>query len=116
MAPYIKEVRNRLQDICKKLLRDIPDIRIGIIAHGDYWCVLSAREIYRTFPFYSSLHFSARSIHRNSRFMRLFIFISDAVPSSYVLKRIDLSNDVNAILRFVDTCHDTGMLLHHYDC
>ena len=29
-------MRNKLQQLVRKLLADIPNIRIGIIAHGDY--------------------------------------------------------------------------------
>ena len=30
------QVKNRLRETVTRLLRDIPNIRIGIIAHGDY--------------------------------------------------------------------------------
>ena len=36
MYPCIREVRRNLKDLIKRLFDDIPGIRIGIIAHGDY--------------------------------------------------------------------------------
>ncbi|XP_072029279.1 uncharacterized protein [Amphiura filiformis] len=36
MYSYLTEVRSRLRETVTRLLRDIPNIRIGIIAHGDY--------------------------------------------------------------------------------
>jgi hypothetical protein len=30
------QVRAKLKDCCTRLIQDIPNIRIGIIAHGDY--------------------------------------------------------------------------------
>jgi len=42
MYGYLEEVRTNLREIIAQLLHDIPTIRIGIIAHGDY------RDIYVT--------------------------------------------------------------------
>jgi len=36
MFPAISELKKKLSDLLKQLLRDLPDIRIAIIAHGDY--------------------------------------------------------------------------------
>lgn len=36
MSACLAEVRTKLQEIVSRLLTDIPNIRIGIIAHGDY--------------------------------------------------------------------------------
>jgi hypothetical protein len=36
MYPCLEEVRTKLQEITKRLLKDIPNIRIALIAHGDY--------------------------------------------------------------------------------
>ncbi|XP_048736687.2 uncharacterized protein LOC125651889 [Ostrea edulis] len=36
MASYIGRVRENLEGTCRRLLQDIPNIRIGLIAHGDY--------------------------------------------------------------------------------
>jgi len=36
MYPCLEEVRTKLQEIIARLLRDIPNIRIALIAHGDY--------------------------------------------------------------------------------
>eukprot|EP01084_Bolivina_argentea_P220779 374102_1 len=36
MSSYLEEVRNSLQDIVRDLFRKVPNIRISIIAHGDY--------------------------------------------------------------------------------
>ncbi|KAK3595181.1 hypothetical protein CHS0354_002782 [Potamilus streckersoni] len=36
MYSYLTKVRQKLRESCERLLRDIPNIRIGIIAHGDY--------------------------------------------------------------------------------
>jgi hypothetical protein len=36
MYPCLEEVRTKLQEITKRLIKDIPNIRIALIAHGDY--------------------------------------------------------------------------------
>lgn len=36
MAPCLAEVRRNLKDILPRLFRDIPNLRISIVAHGDY--------------------------------------------------------------------------------
>lgn len=36
MAACLAQVRKQLQSTVKQLFRDIPDLRIGIVAHGDY--------------------------------------------------------------------------------
>ncbi|XP_061173269.1 uncharacterized protein LOC133182435 [Saccostrea echinata] len=36
MASYLNKVRENLQETCRRLLQDIPNIRVGLIAHGDY--------------------------------------------------------------------------------
>jgi len=36
MYPCLEEVRTKLQEIVTRLLKDIPNIRIALIAHGDY--------------------------------------------------------------------------------
>ena len=36
MTAYLNQVRDNLKDITKTLFDEIPNIRIGIIAHGDY--------------------------------------------------------------------------------
>ena len=36
MCKCIDEVRDRLQDMIRRLASDIPMLRIGVIAHGDY--------------------------------------------------------------------------------
>ncbi|XP_064614509.1 LOW QUALITY PROTEIN: uncharacterized protein LOC135478168 [Liolophura sinensis] len=36
MYSCLTEVRTKLRQACTRLLRDIPNIRIGVIAHGDY--------------------------------------------------------------------------------
>ena len=36
MYCYLEEVRKRIHESVSRLHRDIPDIRIGIIAVGDY--------------------------------------------------------------------------------
>lgn len=36
MYPCLTQVRRRVSETVKRLFRDIPNIRIGIIAHGDY--------------------------------------------------------------------------------
>ena len=33
---YLVQVRDNLRDMVRRLLKDIPNIRIGIMAHGDY--------------------------------------------------------------------------------
>lgn len=36
MAPCINEVRSRIEELCEAMFTDIPNLRIGMIAHGDY--------------------------------------------------------------------------------
>ncbi|VDI08916.1 Hypothetical predicted protein [Mytilus galloprovincialis] len=36
MSQYLGSVRTKLKETCQRLLRDIPNIKIGIMAHGDY--------------------------------------------------------------------------------
>lgn len=37
MSQYLGSVRTKLKETCQRLLRDIPNIKIGIMAHGDYF-------------------------------------------------------------------------------
>lgn len=68
MYPCLTQVRRNIKNSIDRLFAEIPGIRIGIIAHGDY---------------------------------------CDA-GSSYVTKKLDLSRDINAISRFVETAEQTG--------
>lgn len=36
MYPCLEEVRRKLEEITTRLLKDIPNIRIAFIAHGDF--------------------------------------------------------------------------------
>ena len=36
MLPCIQQVRQKLRDLVKSMVVDIPDLKIGLIAHGDY--------------------------------------------------------------------------------
>lgn len=36
MYPCLSQVRRQVQDMVNRLFRDIPNLRVGIIAHGDY--------------------------------------------------------------------------------
>lgn len=36
MYPCLSQVRNKVTDTVKRLFRDIPNLRVGIVAHGDY--------------------------------------------------------------------------------
>lgn len=90
------QVRSKLSEICKKLLTDIPNLRIGIIAHGDYWF------LFPLFLFSLCLCLSLCILSEPSHFH------SDACSGSYVLKRIDLSNNIDALLDFVSRCGSTG--------
>lgn len=42
MYACLTQVRNKLQDIIKRLKRDIPGIKMAVIAHGDYCDVNSS--------------------------------------------------------------------------
>lgn len=68
MYPCLTQVRNNLKDTVKELFKDIPNIKVGVIAHGDY---------------------------------------CDA-GSTYVTKTLDLTDDPNAIVKFVDSVGSTG--------
>jgi hypothetical protein len=47
MFPCLQEVRSNVAKLVGELFRDIPDLRIGIIAHGDY-CDANYRDRYVT--------------------------------------------------------------------
>ncbi|WP_223745508.1 vWA domain-containing protein [Myxococcus sp. XM-1-1-1] len=68
MYPCLAQVRKKLHGTVSRLMKEIPGIRIGVIAHGDY---CDAR-------------------------------------STYVTKILDLTDDVNAVVRFVDKVGQTG--------
>src|SRR5438270_439272 len=68
MYPCLTQVRRNVKATVTRLSEEIPGIRIGIIAHGDY---CDAR-------------------------------------TSYVTKRLDLTDDVAAICKFVETVQATG--------
>jgi len=68
MYPCLAQVRREVAETVKRLHRDIPDIRIGVIAHGDY---------------------------------------CDA-GSTYVTKILDLTDDVNEVVSFVQKVGQTG--------
>ena len=36
MSYYLDEVKNKIQDIIQRLFMDIPNMKIGVMAHGDY--------------------------------------------------------------------------------
>jgi hypothetical protein len=68
MYPCLTQVRRNLKNTVSRLLDEIPGIRIGIIAHGDY---CDAKE-------------------------------------TYVIKKLDLSGDVDRICDFVQNVEATG--------
>jgi len=68
MSSCLAEVRKKVKETVTRLMKDIPKIRIGIIAHGDY-CDYSG---------------------------------------TYVVKKVDLTDDVNALCSFVETVQATG--------
>lgn len=68
MYPCLTQVRRKVGETVKRLMKEIPGIRIGIIAHGDY---------------------------------------CDA-GSTYVTKALDLTDDGDAIVRFVEKVGPTG--------
>ena len=68
MYPCLTQVRKKVKGTVQRLAKEIPGIRIGIIAHGDY-------------------------CDKNS---------------SYVTKALDLTDDADAISRFVEKVGPTG--------
>ena len=68
MYPCLTQVRRKVKDSVARLMKEIPGMRIGIIAHGDY-------------------------CDKNS---------------TYVTKRLELTDDVSAITRFVANVEATG--------
>ena len=77
MYPCLTQVRRSVEQTVKKLFSDIPDLRIAIIAHGDYCDAPSYRGGFR----------SGRE--------------------TYVTKISDFSNNVNEITNFVKTVGQT---------
>ncbi len=69
MYPCLSQLRRKVQESIRKLFREIPDLRVGIIAHGDYY--------------------------------------DSVVPSSYVVKALDLTTDQSKICNFVQTVGKT---------
>jgi hypothetical protein len=37
MSQCIGEVRRKVKQVISRLFQEIPGIKIGIVAHGDYW-------------------------------------------------------------------------------
>lgn len=68
MYQVLQQVQTKLKDCCTRLIQDIPNIRIGILAHGDY---------------------------------------CDA-ESTYVIRILDLTSDIHAILDFVTETPRSG--------
>lgn len=68
MYPCLTQVRREVKETVTRLVKEIPNIRIGVIAHGDY---------------------------------------CDA-GSTYVTKRLDLTDDLKSIVKFVETVGPTG--------
>jgi len=67
MAACIAEVRKKLTETAERLIKDIPKIRIGFIAHGDY-----------------------------------------CDYGTYVLEKIDLTNDIKALKAWIHRVGNTG--------
>jgi len=36
MYPCLTQVRRKVQDLTKTLFREVPDLRMAVVAHGDY--------------------------------------------------------------------------------
>ncbi|XP_050403321.1 uncharacterized protein LOC126819361 [Patella vulgata] len=68
MYSYLNTVRTKLKATCERLLKDIPNIRISLIAHGDY-C---------------------------------------DQDSSYVIKMVDFTSDVNRLMKFAKDVPGSG--------
>ena len=60
-------MRSKLKDTCTRLIQQIPHIRVGIMAHGDY-----------------------------------------CDYTTYVLRSIDLTSDIDALVKFVSDVPATG--------
>jgi hypothetical protein len=50
MSSCLESVKTQIQDLSQRLLRDIPTLEIGLIAHGDY-CDLHSSYLIKTMPF-----------------------------------------------------------------
>jgi hypothetical protein len=48
MYPCLTQVRKKVTELCQRLFDHIPDLRVGIIAHGDY-CDASSSYVTKTF-------------------------------------------------------------------
>lgn len=66
MNPCIMQVRKQLRDLVESMTQDIPDLRIGLIAHGDY------------------------------------------CDGENAIKVLDLTNDLEAIMNFINNTPNTG--------
>lgn len=80
MYSCLQQVRNGVDALVRDLFKDIPDLRIGVIAHGDY-CD-------KPIP---GKHWGTGSD-----------------PNLYVTKMVDLSRDVNKLTQFVKTVGRTN--------
>ncbi|PLZ73273.1 hypothetical protein CBP14_15925, partial [Fischerella thermalis WC245] len=68
MYPCLTQVRRKIKETVTRLMGEIPQMKIGIIAHGDY-CDQG---------------------------------------STYVIKKFDISSDIDAICEFVQNVEPTG--------
>src|SRR3954464_13042663 len=50
MYPCLTQVRREVKATVKRLFKDVPDIRIGVIAHGDY-CDAGSSYVTKKFDF-----------------------------------------------------------------
>lgn len=89
MYPCLTQVRKKIQEATQRLFKEVPGIRIGIIAHGDYWYGL----------FLLKFNFNNNYLTQ--------LCASDA-GSTYVTKRLDLTNDMSKVVQFVENCGQTG--------
>jgi hypothetical protein len=133
MYPCLAEVRRKLAALIKRLFAQIPDLRIGSIAHGDYCDERSSYVLKKTarcirekfsfggLPGRGSI-LCGIALRCRSALRRACITGSAAhcgpFPgcsrrfstdhSSYVLKMLDLTDDLRSILAFVETVGRTG--------
>ena len=135
MYPCLAEVRRQVSATVKQLFAEVPDLRIGVIAHGDYCDEKSTyvtkhlalttdqtalayfvNHVERTYggdapECYELVLHEARSLKWRKEAKKLLVMIGDDVPHppAYNPKRLDWRNEVKELTA-------AGVLVHGVQC